>query len=404
MMTRALNHIRNFNHAGTRLSGVSNDAWLSGIVLALLTIGVIMVASASITTADKQTTQPFYYLWRQAMFILAGLGGAAIVRRIPLAWWENASRMLLVAAVVMLVVVFIPGLGRTLNGSTRWLALGPISIQVSEAVKLCTIVFLAGYLARHDEALRTSLAALWRPLAILSVLALLLLIEPDLGATVIIFGSALIMLFIAGTPLKYFLSLAAAVIAIFSALVVTSPYRLKRMISFSDPWADPFNTGFQLTQALIAFGRGEWWGVGLGGSVQKLFYLPEAHTDFIYAVLAEELGLIGALSVIVLFGLLCWRALVIGRRAREVQQDFAAYLAWGIGAWLGLQAFINIAVNMGLLPTKGLTLPFISYGGSSVFICLIAVALLLRVDRETQDGSAQQAQQRRGGPLWRRAS
>jgi cell division protein FtsW len=274
--------------------------------------------------------------------------------------------------------------GREVNGSTRWLHLGLFNLQASELVKLFVIVYLAGYLVRRGEEVRTTLKGFLKPLVILAALSVLLLLEPDFGTTAVMFATALGMMFLGGVRLWQFSALLALVVAVMAGVALSSPYRLERLTTFLDPWADPFNSGFQLTQALIAIGRGEWLGVGLGGSIQKLFYLPEAHTDFLFAVLAEELGLLGVMTVIVLFTLVVWRAFVIAYRAELSGNRFAGYLAYGIGMWIGLQAFINMGVNMGALPTKGLTLPLMSYGGSSIVVMCMAVALLMRVDYETR--------------------
>jgi cell division protein FtsW len=360
------------------------DTWLVGAVVILLALGLVMVASASVSLADRQFGQPFYYSLRQFLYVGLGLGAAAMVMRTRLMYWEKGGVVLLIAGTALLMAVLIPGVGRQVNGSTRWLPFGIFNLQASELVKLFVIVYLSGYLVRRGEEVRNSITGFLKPLAILSVLSVLLLLEPDFGSTAVMFATALGMLFLGGVRLWEFFALLAAVVAAMAGLALSSPYRLERLTTFLNPWADPFDSGFQLTQALIAIGRGEWAGVGLGGSIQKLFYLPEAHTDFLFAVLAEELGLIGVVTVIVLFTLVVWRAFVIAYRAEQSGNRFAAYLAYGIGMWIGLQAFINMGVNMGALPTKGLTLPLMSYGGSSIIVMCIAVALLLRVDYETR--------------------
>jgi len=360
------------------------DPLLAAAAVTLLTLGLVMVASASISLSDRQFGQPFYYTLRQAVFIGAGLLAAWGVMRMRLVYWEKGGMMLLFAGMMLLVAVLIPGLGHQVNGSRRWLPFGLFNLQASEPVKLFVIVYLAGYLVRHGEALKGSFQAFLKPLGLLAVVALLLLLEPDFGATAVMFATALGMLFLGGVRLGHFAVVLGAVGAIAATLAFTSPYRLQRLTTFLNPWADPFDSGFQLTQALIAIGRGEWLGVGLGGSIQKLFYLPEAHTDFLFAVLAEELGLVGVMAVILLFVVVVWRAFVIGARAQLSGNRFGAYLAYGLGMWLSLQAFINMGVNMGALPTKGLTLPLMSYGGSSIIVMCMAVALLLRVDYETR--------------------
>src|SRR3569623_266441 len=358
------------------------DPLLAAAAVTLLTLGLVMVASASLSLSDRQFGQPFYYTLRQAVFIGAGLLAAWGVMRMRLVYWEKGGMMLLFAGMMLLVAVLIPGLGHQVNGSRRWLPFGLFNLQASEPVKLFVIVYLAGYLVRHGEALKGSFQAFLKPLGLLAVVALLLV--PDFGATAVMFATALGMVFLGGVRLGHFAVVLGAVGAIAATLAFTSPYRLQRLTTFLNPWADPLDSGFQLTQALIAIGRGEWRGVGLGGSIQKLFYLPEAHTDFLFAVLAEELGLVGVMAVILLFVVVVWRAFVIGARAQLSGNRFGAYLAYGLGMWLSLQAFINMGVNMGALPTKGLTLPLMSYGGSSIIVMCMAVALLLRVDYETR--------------------
>lgn len=360
------------------------DGWLLGAVVSLLLLGLVMVASASVSLADRQFGAPFHYLLRQCLFVMAGLGAAAVIMRTRLLFWEKGGVLLLLAGAALLVAVLIPGIGYQVNGSTRWVRLGFFNLQVSELVKLFVIVYLAGYLVRRGEEVRNTVKGFLKPLFILAVLSVLLLLEPDFGATAVMFATALGMLFLGGVRLWRFVALLAFVVLVLGGAALSSPYRLERLTTFLNPWADPFNSGFQLTQALIAIGRGEWLGVGLGGSIQKLFYLPEAHTDFLFAVLAEELGLLGVVTVIFLFTLVVWRAFVIAYRAEQSGNRFGGYLAYGIGMWIGLQAFINVGVNMGALPTKGLTLPLMSYGGSSIVVMCMAVALLMRVDYETR--------------------
>ena len=364
----------------------SSDYWLLGTIMSLLILGLIMVGSASVSIAEKNIGEPFYYLWRQMMFTGMGLFGAFILVRIPMRIWQGLGPALVIVSLLALLLVFIPGLGKTVNGSTRWIAIGSFNLQVSEFVKLFMILYLAGYLVRHIDAVRATAAGFWRPLGLLMVLMVLLLIEPNFGAATVLISTAVAMMWLGGVRIGQFLILIILVSIALALLVYTSDYRMQRLTGFMDPWDDPFKTGFQLTQALIAFGRGEWFGVGLGASVQKLFYLPEAHTDFLFAVLAEELGLFGVVTVIALFTFLVFRILLIGRRAENRERPFSGYVAYGIGIWIGLQAFINIGVNMGVLPTKGLTLPFMSYGGSSIVVMCMAVALLVRIDYETRKG------------------
>ena len=352
--------------------------------VALASLGLVMVASASITFADRDLGQPFYYALRQAVYIGIGVLLAMPVYRLRLALLQQAGPVLLVAALALLVAVLIPGIGREVNGSARWISTGLFNLQVSEPAKLMILVYLAGYLARHGEELRERLSGFLKPMAVLSLAALLLLLEPDFGATVVLMATAMGMIFLAGVRLWHFTGMLGVAGLSLAGLAVSSPYRMERLTTFLNPWADPFNSGFQLTQSLIAIGRGELAGVGLGASIQKLFYLPEAHTDFVFAVLAEELGLLGVFVVIALYALVVWRAFVIARQAENAGNVFAGVLAYGIGIWIGLQSFINMGVNMGLLPTKGLTLPLMSYGGSSMVVMCVAIALLLRIDSETR--------------------
>lgn len=350
----------------------------------LLVIGLIMVGSASISIADGKLGQPLFYFNRQLIFALAGLAIAAMVITVRLEVWRQLAPLLLMLGVGLLILVLIPGIGREVNGSRRWLPLGPVNIQVAEIIKLFSIIYVADYLHRHHGQLNGSFFKVFGPLVLLGVAALLLLLQPDMGSVVVILSTVLAMLFLGGARLDVFAALMTIFAGLFAVLIWLAPYRLQRLQTFMDPWQDPFGSGFQLTQALIAFGRGDWLGVGLGSSMQKLFYLPEAHTDFLYSILAEELGLVGALSILVLFSIFIWRALAIGRAAELAGQVFGAQIAYGIGIWIGLQACVNMGVNMGVLPTKGLTLPLMSYGGSSLLLTCLAIALLFRVDLETR--------------------
>ena len=362
----------------------SPDYLLIGALLTLLAIGIVLVASASITLADRQYGEPLHFLYRHVIFTLLGLGLGLAATSIPLQRWQTLAPLLLLLAGVLLIAVLLPGIGHVVNGSRRWIGVGNLNFQPSELMKLCMVMFMAAYLARHADAVRTSLQGFGKPLLLLLLVAGLLMLEPDFGSTAVLAATVLGLLFLAGMRLWPFAMLAGVIAAGLFALALLAPYRLERLTSFMNPWADPFNSGFQLTQALIAFGRGGWFGVGLGGSVQKLNYLPEAHTDFVFAVLAEELGLIGSVLVIGLFALVIARVWMIAARAERGGNAFAAYVAYGIALWLGLQALVNIGVNMGVLPTKGLTLPLLSYGGSSQVVTLLACALLLRVDHETR--------------------
>lgn len=360
------------------------DAWLFAVALILVGLGLVMVASASISVAERQLHEPLFYFWRQLMSVALGFMAALIVIKIPMVFWQKINPLLLFLSFVLLTIVLIPGIGYEVNGSMRWINTWPLPLQASEPVKFFVIAYLAGYMVRRSEEIRTSFSGFIKPIIILTVLSALLLIEPDYGASVVLFITALGMLFLGGVPLSRFFSWMAVAVSALAAIAVLSPYRMQRLVSFVDPWQDPFNSGFQLTQALIAFGRGDWFGVGLGSSIQKLFYLPEAHTDFVFAVLAEELGLFGSLLVILLFSFIVWRAFVIGQLAQARGESFSAYFAYGIGLLLGGQAFINLGVNMGVLPTKGLTLPLISYGGNSMIVTCLLLAILLRIEYENR--------------------
>jgi cell division protein FtsW len=369
------------------------DPVLTVAFISLLTIGVIMVASSSISVADRNFSNPFYYLQRQLVFVAIGLFAALTVFKIRLVQWEKSGMALLLFALFLLVLVLIPGVGKTVNGSTRWLPLGVFNLQVSELVKLFIVIYVAGYLVRHGEAVRSSLLGFLKPMLMVGLAGLLLLIEPDFGATVVIMGTVLAMTFLAGARFIQFISFVMIFASAAMLLVVTSPYRMQRLTSFANPWADPFDSGFQLTQSLIAIGTGGWFGTGLGGSVQKLFYLPESHTDFLFAVLSEELGFVGVSIVVLLYAAVFFRSLKIAAQAERAGNYFAAYMAYGIGIWLSMQAIINMGVNVGLLPTKGLTLPLMSYGGSSLIVCCIAIGLLMRIHYET-NGVTKQASKR----------
>ena len=375
--------------ADKRIAGDQDARGMDTVLLALagliLVLGLVMVASASITLADKTTGSPFYYLTRQLLFLAVGGGACLLMYLLPLSWWQRSGYLLLMLAFMLLVVVLVPGIGRRINGSIRWVVLGSFHLQVSEVARLLIFVYLAGYIVRRREELASGIKGFLKPMLLIGFAGILLLLEPDFGATLVLTATAMAMLFLGGARLRDFALCVGLGGLAFGLLVLASPYRLARLTGFLDPWQDPFSSGFQLTQSLIAIGQGQLFGVGLGESVQKLFYLPEAHTDFLFAVTAEELGLVGSLFIIGLYLLLTWRALLLARRAAKREQFFGAYLAYGIGIWIGLQAFINMGVNMGVLPTKGLTLPLMSYGGSSLIVSCAAIGLLLRVDRETRE-------------------
>ncbi len=358
------------------------DFVLLTIVLALLMGGFVILASASISISDSAANNPFFYVQRQ--LVAAAIGGAAgfVCLFIPMSIWRSLSPLVLFVGFLLLIVVLIPGIGYEVNGSTRWVRIGIMNLQVSEPARLCFLMALAGYLVRRNKSLREEFLGFLRPMVVLIIACVLLLCEPDFGAAVVLLGTAMVMMFVAGARIRDFLLFLVVATVALAALAVFSPYRMKRITGFLDPWADPFDSGFQLTQSLIAIGRGEWFGVGLGDSVQKLFYLPEAHTDFVFAVYAEEFGLLGSLILIALFLALLWRVFKLAMRAADAERFFEAYIAIGLGTWLGIQAFINIGVNMGMLPTKGLTLPLISYGRSSLIITMICISLLLRIHHE----------------------
>ena len=369
------------------------DRLLFSSATALLLLGFVMVTSASLHLGDRLTGDTFHYPKRQLIHIAIGLVVGITALSVPLAVWQKAVPWLLLAGGALLVLVLIPGLGIKVNGSRRWLALFGLRVQIAEIVKLISILYLALYSSRQMALIKRSMIAVIRPLLPLSLYALLLLMEPDFGSAAIIMMTALGILFIGGAQLRNFALLLLLVAIAGVLLIYTEPYRMARLTSFMDPWADPLDKGFQLVQALIALGRGGLLGVGLGSGIQKLFYLPEAHTDFLLSVIGEELGLIGVVTIILLFAIVVWRTFYIAARAEEQQQLFGAFIAYGIGIWFGLQAFINIGVNMGLLPTKGLTLPLMSYGGGSMIIMCCALGLLFRVHRETIANEQQSADQ-----------
>lgn len=365
------------------------DVKLLLIALAILCIGLVMVESASITTADRVLESPFYYFKRQLLSAMLGVFVAYMVTQVRLVYWQKSGMLLLGVAMLLLVAVLIPGIGKTVNGSTRWIPLGLLNFQVSEVVKLFLLIYTAGYLVRHGEEVRQSFWGFVKPMLVVSVACLLLLLEPDFGASVVIMMTIMGMMYLGGVRFTQFLALIGSFAAVAALAVVSSPYRMQRLTAFVNPWADPFDSGFQLTQSLIAIGRGSWSGTGIGGSVQKLFYLPEAHTDFLFAVYAEETGFIGVCLLIALFTILIMRAFINGREAEKNGNLFAAFTAYGIGIWLGLQAFINMGVNMGMLPTKGLTLPLMSYGGSSLIVNCVAIGVLLRISIENNKAGQQ---------------
>jgi cell division protein FtsW len=358
---------------------VALDAMLICAVVAIMAVGTIMVTSASVSIVEGE---PLHFLLRHAAALALGLGGLALVVMVPTESWYRLNWLLLVVGLGLLVLVLVPALGNSVNGSRRWLALGPITVQASEPARLCLLLYLSSYAVRRSSELAASLNGLVRPLFVVAAAAVLLLAEPDFGATVVLCATALTVLFVGGARIRDLVLASVAGGLVLTVLAFSEDYRVVRLMSFRDPWADPFATGFQLTQALMAIGRGEWGGVGLGESVQKLFYLPEAHTDFVFAVLVEELGFAGATLVIGLFGIVVYRAIALGRAALENGMHFQGLVATGIGVMLGFEAFVNIGVNAGLLPTKGLPLPLVSYGRASTVTTLVALGFLLRIHHE----------------------
>lgn len=374
--------------AATFFEGVTSRHLLLLSAGALACLGLVMVASASMGVAETQYGDAFFFLKRHLFYLCLGLVAAAFVLRVPLEFWQKRSGLLLVVAFILLVLVLVPGIGRRINGSMRWIGLGPLTFQPSEFAKLAVLAYISAYLVRRQDEVRSQLSGFIKPMVVVGMAVLLLLLEPDFGASMVIVASVLAMLFLAGTPLLQFIALISFVVVMGTLALVMEPYRMKRLLSFTDPWANQFDSGYQLAQSLIAFGRGEWFGVGLGHSVQKLFYLPEAHTDFVFAVYAEEFGLAGVLLVLGLFWMLVRSGLAIGRVAEAGGRYFAAYSAYGLSCLIGVQALVNLGVNMGLFPTKGLTLPLVSYGGTSLLVMFVMLALLLRIDSENAAAAA----------------
>ena len=360
----------------------ASDRFILMPALALLLIGFVAITSASMEYAAVNYFDPFYHSGRHLVYMMLALLAALAVYLLPSAFWFNTGWIWLFLSLALLALVLIPGVGLKVNGSRRWLDVGPLTLQVSEFAKLALIVYLAGYLQRREEQVRSEWQGFVKPMAVVFAVTLLLMAEPDFGATVVTVGTAFGMLFLAGVRLGHFLLVVLGSVLALALLLVSEPYRLQRLIAYTDPWADPFNSGFQLTQSLIAIGRGEWLGVGLGNSVQKLFYLPEAHTDFVLSIWAEETGLLGAVVLIALFLALIYRILRIARRQLGSGDRFGAHVCHGVALIIAAQVFINIGVSTGLLPTKGLTLPLVSYGGSSLIAMCCMLALVLRIERE----------------------
>ena len=367
--------------------GADYDHSVIWVTVLLLALGLVMVYSSSIASAEASRAtgnNTMYYLIRHAIFVLVSLFAAAMVFQVPIRVWQPAAPFLFLAGLGLLALVLVPGIGREVNGSRRWLSLFVINLQPSELMKIAAVLYAADYTVRKAAFMHSLRKGFMPMFGVMLLTGGLLLREPDFGAFAVITVIAMGIMFLGGMNWRLFAGLIVMLLIGFLLLIWTSPYRMQRVIGFMDPWADPYGKGYQLSHALIAFGRGEWFGVGLGASVEKLFYLPEAHTDFLLAVIAEELGFVGVLTIVLLFSWLVWRAFAIGRRATELERPFAALVAQGIGLWIGVQAIINMGVNMGVLPTKGLTLPLLSFGGSAILATCCALAILMRIDWENR--------------------
>lgn len=375
-------------------SRAANVSPLLLMAAALIAVGLVAIASASISLSEVRFGNEWHHAIRHMMYLGAGIVFGSVAYLVPVAAWRNLSPWLLLLALALLVLVLIPGIGRVVNGSQRWIPLAGFTFQPSEFAKFALVLWLSGYMVRHGEELRTVLRGLLKPIAVLVLFAILLLAEPDFGATVIVMGTAFGMLFMGGARLVYVFGLVFTALGGLAGMILMAPYRMKRLMAYQDPWSDPFGSGFQLIQSLIAYGRGEWFGVGLGNSVQKLFYLPEAHTDFVFSIWAEETGLVGAVAFILLFAAFVGRIVYLGYRFAAEKREFEAYCCFGFALIFAGQAFVNMGVSSGLLPTKGLTLPFISYGGSSLLMSCITVGVLLRLER-SRSQQPKKAQARR---------
>ncbi|MGL5388031.1 MAG: cell division protein FtsW [Enterobacterales bacterium] len=369
------------------ISMVLYDRTLLWLTFGLAIVGFVMVTSASMPIGQRLAEDPFLFAKRDALYLGLAFGLSLVTLRIPMAVWQRYSNAMLLLSIVLLLVVLV--VGSSVNGASRWIALGPLRIQPAELSKLSLFCYLASYLVRKVEEVRSNFWGFCKPMGVMVVLAVLLLAQPDLGTVVVLFITTLAMLFLAGAKMWQFLAIIGSGVFAVGLLIIAEPYRMRRVTSFWNPWADPFGSGYQLTQSLMAFGRGEFWGQGLGNSVQKLEYLPEAHTDFIFSILGEELGYIGVVLALLMVFFVAFRAMSIGRRALEIDQRFSGFLACSIGVWFSFQALVNVGAAAGMLPTKGLTLPLISYGGSSLIIMSTAIVLLLRIDYETRLTKAQ---------------
>lgn len=376
----------------TPLTEVPEWRWIALSTIALLCIGLVMMTSASMDIGAQKYDSAFFHFKRHGVYMIIAIGIAMVVSRVPMQFWFKYGWAFLLISMVLLSVVLIPGIGREVNGSRRWLVIGPLTLQASEVAKICVLFYMASYLQRRQDEVQQHWMGFIKPIIVLVVLIVMLLSEPDFGAVVVLLGCTMGLIFLAGVKMGQFLSMILLCLGAVVAMAMSSEYRMRRLMAFQDPWADQFSSGYQLVQSLIAFGRGEWTGVGLGHSVQKLFYLPEAHTDFVFAILAEELGLVGVVITIGLFTVLVAGLMRLSRRAMDASQPFMAYVAAGAGLIIAGQAFINIGVTSGLLPTKGLTLPFVSYGGSSLIACCCLIALAYRIQHELIHGSSMEPQ------------
>lgn len=366
---------------------VMYDRTLLWLTFGLAAIGFVMVTSASMPVGQRLTNDPFFFAKRDGLYLLLAFILALITLRLPMSFWQHHSSKMLIASIGMLLVVLV--VGSSVNGASRWIAVGPLRIQPGEVTKLSLLCYISNYLVRKVDEVRSHFLGFLKPISVILVLAILLLAQPDLGTVIVLFVTTLALLFLAGAKLWQFMAIIIAGLSAVTMLIVFEPYRWLRVTSFWRPWEDPFGSGYQLTQSLMAFGRGELWGQGLGNSVQKLEYLPEAHTDFIFAIIGEELGYIGVALALLMVFFVAFRAMSIGRRALDINQRFSGFLACGIGVWFSFQALVNVGAAAGMLPTKGLTLPLISYGGSSLLIMSTAIMFLLRIDYETRLEKAQ---------------
>ncbi len=385
--------VEKINAKATPAPAVLYDRQLVWLSFGLMMTGLVMVSSASIPVATRLADAPFLFAIRHGVYLVGALALACFCLRIPLFRWQQLSGPMLIGSIVLLLAVLV--VGRSVNGAVRWLPLGVINFQPAELAKLSLFLFMAGYLVRRHGEVRERLRGFVKPLGVLSIMAFLLLLQPDLGSAVVMFVTTVGMLFIAGAKLWQFIALLLTGVALVAAAILAEPYRVARVTAFLDPWKDPFGSGYQLTQSLMAFGRGEIFGQGLGNSIQKLEYLPEAHTDFVFAVVGEELGFVGVTLILLMVFALVFKALMIGKRCLEHDRLFSGFLAFGIGIWFAFQSLVNVGAAAGIVPTKGLTLPLVSYGGSSLFIMSAAVAILLRIDYEFRLATAQAHQRLR---------